>query len=345
MIKVSVIIPFFNSTKYLPQCLQALADQKHDNVEFIMVDNGSTDDSLSVAKKFAAEHAQLDIKVIEERKRGASAARNKGADIAEGAWLVFTDSDCIPDPNWLLDLSAPKHARSDIGALAGCIKPWKTENLIAKFLGWYTLPANIEERIYWQFTLVEGGFPTANLAVRKDIFKKIGGFDETIPIYGEDHDLCARIYKAGYGIKTLTNAIVYHRHRNDLEGMVRQSFRFGESHALNLRKHFKKSYILDAPGLNIRKVERRLGIWIDLNQADKKMLIAMALAILWWPLWSFPLAYILYLNFKINQQRHLHCVTITYQEVPVFALLLLIKSALMTCGRLIGSMRYRVICI
>lgn len=95
--KISVIVPVYNSGQYLERVLQALNDQDYppDQYELIFVDNGSTDDSVAILEQ------QTNILLLSESERGSYAARNAGIKRARGEILAFTDSDCFPEPDWL----------------------------------------------------------------------------------------------------------------------------------------------------------------------------------------------------------------------------------------------------
>jgi hypothetical protein len=216
---------------------------------------------------------------------------------------------------------------------------------VAKLLGFFTLPPNSEESIHCEFTLVKGGFPAANMAVQRTLYDHIGGFDNDIPYGGEDHDLCARIYKAGYCIKTLTNAVVLHNHRTGLRGLIKQSYAYGKSHALSLRSSVPGAFICQAPMMDIQRIQPGSRVWIDVNQADKKMLVALLAGGLWTPLWVLPLAYFLYLCASIFRRSKQAGSPIRIHESPLCASLLLLKSASMTTGRLFGSLHHGVLCI
>lgn len=88
---VSVIVPVYNSEKYLPACIRSCTEQNYKNIEILLVDDGSTDASLAVCEKFAA--SDLRIKVIHQENAGVSAARNTGLRHATGAYIFFLDSD------------------------------------------------------------------------------------------------------------------------------------------------------------------------------------------------------------------------------------------------------------
>lgn len=98
MIKVSVIIPVFNTEKYISKCLSSLVNQTLDDIEIICVNDGSTDNSLEIIEKIANNDARIKIINQEHKKQGA--ARNSGLRIAEGEYIGFVDSDDWVDLNY-----------------------------------------------------------------------------------------------------------------------------------------------------------------------------------------------------------------------------------------------------
>src|ERR1700744_1176722 len=92
---VSIIIPLYNAGNYISETLQSALDQTWPNKEIIIVDDGSTDNSLAIAKSFESEF----VKVLSQENKGASAARNKGLSIAKGEYIQFLDADDLLSPN------------------------------------------------------------------------------------------------------------------------------------------------------------------------------------------------------------------------------------------------------
>lgn len=91
LIKVSIIVPVYNTAKYLPQCLDSILSQTMPNFEVICVDDGSTDDSLKILYEYAAKDGR--VRVVQQDNMTAGAARNRGMDLAVGEYLLFLDSD------------------------------------------------------------------------------------------------------------------------------------------------------------------------------------------------------------------------------------------------------------
>lgn len=101
-IKVSVIVPVYNTEKYLQQCLDSILSQTLQEIEVICVDDGSTDDSPQILKEF--ERRDSRVRIITKENDGLGAARNTGIDAARGEYIGFVDSDDFIDTNMFLFL-------------------------------------------------------------------------------------------------------------------------------------------------------------------------------------------------------------------------------------------------
>lgn len=106
---VSIIIPVYNSEKWLAACLQSALDQSVADIEVIAVDDGSTDGSLDMLRAFAARDPRLKI-LVNERNCGQAATRNRGLDVSTGRWLAFLDNDDLLAPDFCKILLAAAEA-------------------------------------------------------------------------------------------------------------------------------------------------------------------------------------------------------------------------------------------
>ena len=91
MDKISIVVPVYNTSKYLKKCLNSLVKQSYENIEIIVVDDGSPDDSYKIYQKFAEQDNR--VKFIRKENAGVSEARNTGIDNATGDFIMFVDSD------------------------------------------------------------------------------------------------------------------------------------------------------------------------------------------------------------------------------------------------------------
>ena len=96
---ITVIIPLYNNAKYLPRCIDSILKQTYTNFELIIVNDGSTDGSELICRKFAAKDSR--VKLFEQDNLGVSVARNVGLKNAKGDWITFCDSDDWVDDLWL----------------------------------------------------------------------------------------------------------------------------------------------------------------------------------------------------------------------------------------------------
>jgi glycosyltransferase involved in cell wall biosynthesis len=88
---ISIIVPVYNTANYLDECVTSLLQQTYSNCEFIFINDGSTDGSLSILEKYQATDAR--IIVINQENQGVSVARNQGLSIVKGTYIGFVDSD------------------------------------------------------------------------------------------------------------------------------------------------------------------------------------------------------------------------------------------------------------
>jgi glycosyltransferase involved in cell wall biosynthesis len=218
--KISIVIPCFNAAENLPQVISALNSQSIKPNEIIIADDGSTDNTKNIINYFAK--LKKNIKYCWQKNAGPAKARNFGAKKANGEIIVFIDSDCIPEKNWLKEMISPFKDKA-VGGVQGTYKTKQT-GLIARFV-----QVEIEERYEKMKKAQKEGtldwIGSYSAAYRTEAYKKLNGFDETFPIAsGEDPELSYRLKKSGYNIVFNPNAIVYHTHPDDLLKYLKTKF-------------------------------------------------------------------------------------------------------------------------
>ena len=95
---VSIIVPIYNSEKTLKRCIDSLLDQSYSDLELILIDDGSEDDSFGICRQYAEADAR--IHVLHQDNAGVASARNAGIELAAGEYLLFCDSDDYASPDW-----------------------------------------------------------------------------------------------------------------------------------------------------------------------------------------------------------------------------------------------------
>lgn len=344
MLTVSLVIPIKDAARTLPACLAALDGLDPAPTEVILVDNGSTDTSLSIIQDWRRQARPCTFRLLREETPGASAARNAGIRASQSEIVAFTDSDCAPQSDWLAHLMAP-FADGSIGAVAGRIIGQFDRSLCERFCSLYTLQSAADRKTYREWTPWSGGFPTANLAVRRQLLEQLHGFDEGVTIYGEDYDLCARLYERQAALVYTPTASVAHHHRTTVAGLIRQAFGFGRSHAYLLHRHHPKGLWIELPRRLVQWRAIPLAGWVDMASPDKKALILLGLGCLYRPmLWLLPL-YLLWLIHETSARARAAGAQVSWPSSFSMAWLLMVKAGAMTAGRWWGSVRYGAFCV
>lgn len=219
---ISVVIPSYARPAALRQCLAALSAQTlpRERYEVIVVDDGSPAPLEDVTTTYS--HS-LELTLLRQQNAGPGAARNRGAAIARGRLLAFTDDDCLPDPGWV-ETMARQHAATPADLLGGRVLNHDPDNIYAETSQF------ILEGAYRYYAAHPGQgrfFASNNMAVPAAAFAELGGFDETFRVASEDRDLCARWNAAGRTLHFVEGALVRHAPRLDLVRFARQHFNYG----------------------------------------------------------------------------------------------------------------------
>lgn len=236
MKSISVIIPIYNSQEYLNNLLAALNNQKilHVDVEILLIDNDSSDNSSKIIKDFLDKKNNFQFKYFfYDKKSGSYAARNFGVEKSKNEILVFTDSDCIPESNWLYNIT--KNIQD------GTIISGKIDLLIEDNNNMWEIfdkYAHLNNDKY----AIKNKVATANMAVLKTDFLKVGYFSE---IYsGGDHEWSLRANKAGLRIKYYDDITVRHPTRKSFEEILKKNLRIAYGRGKKHNKNNKKLYSL-----------------------------------------------------------------------------------------------------
>ncbi len=192
---VSVIIPVYNGAKYITEAINSILRQNYPNIEILVVDDGSTDNTLEVLKIFGNK-----IKILSQKNKGPSAARNLGLQNAKGSIIGLLDSDDVWTDNHI-ELCLPDLVNdSSYDFVHGLTR--YVRNLGTK-----------EETILKELYTEASG---AASLYKKSLFDKVGFFDEDMH-EGEDLDIAIRINEVGGKEKRiLETTLIYRRHENNM---------------------------------------------------------------------------------------------------------------------------------
>ncbi len=205
--KVSVIIPIYNGEKYFADCIQSILDQSFTNIEIIVINDGSTDGSLSLIKSYVQNDSR--VVVINQKNKGVSAARNAGLSKARGDYIMFVDADdyiARKDALELLIDFAKENGNPDVvcfrrvGDTRGRKAPSGYSKLNDSIIGRMIVDETINtlwDKLYKKSIIKENSikFPVGIRMAEDLLFnvqyfreaKTIGFFDEELYYYREDN--------------------------------------------------------------------------------------------------------------------------------------------------------------
>ncbi|RJQ53096.1 MAG: glycosyltransferase [Nitrospiraceae bacterium] len=229
---VSVIVPAYNAEKTLAGCLDSLTRQDYrGRYEVIVVDDGSTDSTARIAAGYSV------AKLVRQENAGPSSARNKGAAAAEGEIILFTDSDCMPEPDWISEMLRPFNENPEIVGVKGAYKTRQKE-LAARFV-----QIEYEDKYAYMMRNKYIDFiDTYSAGFKKAVFLEMEGYDTEFPVAcAEDIELSYRLSRRGYRMIFNPAAIVYHIHPDRLTGYLKKKYKFAYWRMLALRKNPGKS--------------------------------------------------------------------------------------------------------
>lgn len=214
---ISIIITNFNGEIFLTRCLKSVLKSIFKNFELLIVDDGSTDNSLDILKKFQKQDSRITI-IRNTKNLGAAASRNRAIKRAKGLVIVFLDNDTEVTSSWLDELNKsliPKEVGATQALLIDFDKRDTVQMAGGKLIPYaaWLIPFHQGEKykkIRGKLTDKAIVAVSAALAIKREVLNVIKKFDGKEANYTEDLDFSWRIWIAGYSITLSSNAIVYH---------------------------------------------------------------------------------------------------------------------------------------
>lgn len=204
--KISVIIPVYNEARSLRVCIRSLLNQSKNVHEIILVDDGSTDNSVSCIQEIINQNPQQKFILKKQLHQGPAKARNLGAKLSSGSLLLFLDADMHFSKNYIKNLTQPILMDKEVATTNGSERVSNMDNIWAR---------------YWDLvTYNQNGFRIAPSdtsrdltmrAIRADYFHKSGGYDS----FGHSDD-STLLKKLGISAKLVRSAVSYHRNPETL---------------------------------------------------------------------------------------------------------------------------------
>lgn len=232
---VSIIIPTKNTGVFLENCLRSMREQSYKNIEILIVDGNSTDNTLPIAKKYRTKIFQYDPK-IPKGKMDAPYRRNYGVKHARGKYVWYADADFVPARRFIDNCVSLCEKGFD-----AVTYPFDTVGT-----GTWTMAKQLERRAYFGDDTVE-----VPRFFRKSTWDAVGGLDESLGGGGDDWDLYQKLLEKGYKVGRITTVVQHLEGDIKLEKLFKKAFMYGQDALRYIKKRPIKairSYFPIRPG-------------------------------------------------------------------------------------------------
>ena len=235
--RVSVVVPVKNGEAFIGELLESLLNQEEKPYEIIVVDDGSTDRTVEVVKKYPVKL------LFTDGSRGANAGRNIGLKNASGDIVAFIDADCAAPPEWIKTIC--EELREGTAVCVGgsaFLNPKLKGNIIAEYSNdafFAPMPTFKKRDFITRENLISKRLPNSNnMAVVREVLVKEGlWFDEGFKGGAEEIEILWRLLERGYKILVSNKLYVYHYHRSSLRKLLKQVHNYGRGLYWFFRKH------------------------------------------------------------------------------------------------------------
>lgn len=258
---ISIVIPLYNKAAVICRTMESVKQQIFSDFEILIVNDGSTDDSLSVLMDFLSENEAVfknSVRLIEQENKGVSAARNQGIKEARGEIIAFLDADdeWLPDYLKTIAFLVEKYPECDI---FGTAYSFKMNNMITPAsIDYYSFKENegILDNYFTMASKARGPIWTSAVAVRKKAILSIGCFPEGISL-GEDVIVWAKLaclYKIAYSKSNLAlyrrDSSCYLSVKKNMQPAIKEDYVGIELWRLNCSYQIKDldNYVLSSSG-------------------------------------------------------------------------------------------------
>jgi GT2 family glycosyltransferase/glycosyltransferase involved in cell wall biosynthesis len=245
-----------------------------ENLEIVVVENGSGDDSLSELRK----HAEGAVIVESRENLGFTGGCNLGVARSSGEFIAFLNNDAKPHPDWIAEAMATFAAGADVGAVASKVLDWEGDRVdyVDGSITWYGMGykphAGEKDRGSWDEEKDVLFGTGAAMFIRAEVFEELGGFDDNYFMFYDDVDLGWRLNLLGYRFRFQPKSLAYHKHHASMDkfGNFRETYLLERNALYTLYKNLDDESLAQVfPGALLLATRRAISRGkIDSSQLD-----------------------------------------------------------------------------
>jgi len=218
--KISFLIPAFNAESTLEEAVNSILNQKAESPkELIIIDDGSRDNTLGVAKKLKEKYP--DIKLIEKKNGGEASALNAGLEKVSGDFVALVEADVKLEEGWLGKV-LKEFDKSEVMGAGGCLVTSRDEPWIARIAGYEVENKFVTKERYPKH------ITSANAIYRLEVFEEVGKFDEKLLNASLDSDVNSRLIDRGYKLAYVKDAKALHHYKPTFLRYLKRQYNYAK---------------------------------------------------------------------------------------------------------------------
>lgn len=226
---VSVVLNVYNEEGNIAECLDSLVDQTLEDFELVVVDDGSTDDTMEVVEGYSDV---FNLKKVFSSHVGLKKARRKGVESSSGSVVVVVDADEILEPDFLEEIVSP-FSNESVGAVGGVLRSYGE--------GWVVKAVSVLNKLFYRLRQRDGEVDWIQggcSAYRSKALEEAGGLAREK--VSADKDISWRIKESGWKVVLNEDAVAFHHDQVDLFSVMKREYNIGRREFFLLSKHSKK---------------------------------------------------------------------------------------------------------
>lgn len=255
--KVTIIVPAYNEDLIISSSIKSLIKQTYKNLEIIIIDDGSSDNTYKIAKKFEGKFEDKDIKIFTKQNGGKSRALNFGIERSKGELIMCVDADSKLD-NDAVSLMVRYFENPDISAVAGSVFVNNRNNILTKLQALEYIEGLNMVRNAQAFLRLVNIIPGPIGMFRKSALLEVGGYEHNT--FAEDCDLTLKLIEKNHKIDFEPDAMAHTEAPEELLELIKQRYRWTRGILQAIRKHSKNLW-------NLKNANFTLILWYMLFEA------------------------------------------------------------------------------